>query len=91
MSAADWRAERDRWLSSPLTQLRPAEVERACRDATRAAIKAGRDWSGRMVNISTRNILIVGGLPMIYPVVIGFLLTNRRRASQVESWNDRVV
>ena len=40
---------------------------------------------------STRNILIVGGLPMIYPVVIGFLLTNRRRASQVESWNDRVV
>ncbi len=38
---------------------------------------------------SIRNLAIVGVVPIIYPAIIGFLVTSRTRQEQVESWGDR--
>ncbi len=35
-----------------------------------------------------RNLAIFGAMPMIYPLIIGFLLTGKRRAEQVEHWSE---
>lgn len=36
-----------------------------------------------------RNLAIFGGgLPMIYPLIVGFLLTGKRRSAQVEQWSE---
>ena len=35
---------------------------------------------------STRNTLVFGGIPVIYPIVLGFLLTSKGRVRQVEGW-----
>jgi hypothetical protein len=36
---------------------------------------------------SIRNLAIVGALPIIYPAIIGFLVTSRTRQEQAESWD----
>ena len=38
---------------------------------------------------SIRNLAIFGVVPIIYPAIVGFLITSRRRVDQAESWNDQ--
>lgn len=35
---------------------------------------------------SMRNALVFGAIPIVYPLVVGFLLTSRKRVGQVEGW-----
>lgn len=35
---------------------------------------------------SIRNALVFGAIPIVYPLVLGFFLTSRKRAVQVEGW-----
>ena len=35
---------------------------------------------------STRNTLLLGGVPMIFPIILGFLLTSKGRVQQVDQW-----
>ena len=35
-----------------------------------------------------RNLAIFGAMPMVYPLIVGFLLTGKRRSAQVEQWSE---
>ncbi|MCP4833293.1 MAG: hypothetical protein GY895_00875 [Phycisphaera sp.] len=35
---------------------------------------------------SIRNVLVVGAIPIVYPLVLGFFITSRKRVMQVEGW-----
>ncbi len=49
------------------------------------------DWNKdeeTMRRESIRNLAILGAMPIIYPAIIGFLVTGRNRQAQAASWDD---
>ena len=38
---------------------------------------------------SIRNLALFGAIPIIYPAIVGFLVTSRKRLDQAEEWSDR--
>ena len=37
--------------------------------------------------VSIRNTLLFGSIPVLYPVILGFLLTSKSRVSEVDAWD----
>ncbi len=37
---------------------------------------------------SIRNLALFGAIPIIYPAIVGFLVTSRKRLDQAEEWSD---
>jgi hypothetical protein len=41
-----------------------------------------------MRKASIRNLAMLGALPILYPAIVGFLITSRARVEQAAAWND---
>ena len=71
------------------------QMQMEIQEATQKLVK--ERGSGREIPTQTRDdmraqsklmLSIFGALPLVYPVIVGFLITNRTRLEDVEAWED---